>query len=196
MTADGLVGKVSTVAGHQAQVTLLTDPNLKVSALDLEHQATGIVGHGQGEGTLTLDRVQKSQVLEPGDTIVTQGWKFGDLTSIYPAGIPIGYISGASQSEVDLYWEAQVSPRVHFDSLRTVIVEPDAPTAEATRTPMYEGTLSTGGGLLPGRVVNDVPHRFAGLVDGSVTEAAKPLKAFGALPPVSWFAVAHWAPHQ
>jgi rod shape-determining protein MreC len=122
VTADGLVGKVSTVAGHQAQVTLLTDPNLKVSALDLEHRATGMVGHGQGEGTLTLDRVQKSQVLEPGDTIVTQGWKWGDLTSIYPAGIPIGYISGASQSEVDLYWEAQVSPRVHFDSLRRVVV--------------------------------------------------------------------------
>jgi cell shape-determining protein MreC len=103
-------------------VTLLTDPNLKVSALDLEHQATGIVGHGQGEGALTLDRVQKSQVLTPGDTIVTQGWKWGDLTSIYPAGIPIGYVSGASQSEVDLYWQAQVTPRVHFDSLHTVIV--------------------------------------------------------------------------
>jgi rod shape-determining protein MreC len=122
VTADGLVGKVSSVAGHQAQVTLLTDPNLKVSALDLEHQATGIVGHGQGEGALTLDRVQKSQVLTPGDTIVTQGWKWGDLTSIYPAGIPIGYVSGASQSEVDLYWQAQVTPRVHFDSLHTVIV--------------------------------------------------------------------------
>jgi rod shape-determining protein MreC len=122
VTADGLVGKVSTVAHSTAQVTLLTDPNLKVSALDLEHRATGIVGHGQGAGTLTLDRVQKSQVLEQGDTIVTQGWKFGGLTSIYPAGIPIGYISGASQSEVDLYWEAQVSPRVHFDSLSVVIV--------------------------------------------------------------------------
>jgi rod shape-determining protein MreC len=122
VTADGLVGKVSTVAHSTAQVTLLTDPNLKVSALDLEHQATGIVGHGQGDGTLSLARVQKSQVLQPGDTIVTQGWKWGDLTSIYPAGIPIGYISGASQSEVDLYWEAQVSPRVHFDSLRTVVV--------------------------------------------------------------------------
>jgi rod shape-determining protein MreC len=122
VTADGLVGKVTRVAGHQAQVTLLTDPNLKVSALDLETQATGIVGHGEGPGTLTLDRVQKSQVLRPNDTIVTQGWRWGHLTSVYPAGIPIGYVGGASQSEVDLYWQAQVTPRVHFDSLRTVIV--------------------------------------------------------------------------
>jgi rod shape-determining protein MreC len=122
VTPDGLVGKVSSVSHDQAQVTLLTDPNLKVSAVDLESKAAGMVSHGQGRGTLTLDRVQKSQVLSSGDTIVTQGWKFGDLTSIYPAGIPIGYLSGASQTEVDLYWQAQVTPRVHFDSLRSVIV--------------------------------------------------------------------------
>lgn len=122
VTADGLVGKVSAVAGHQAQVTLLTDPNLKVSALDLESKAAGIVSHGQGAGTLTLDRVQKSQTLRPGDTIVTQGWRYGGLASLYPAGILIGYVTGASQSEVDLYWQAQISPRVHFDSLRRVLV--------------------------------------------------------------------------
>ncbi len=54
--------------------------------------------------------------------IVTQGFKVGNLTSLYPAGIQIGYLSGASQSEVDLYWQAQVSPWVHFDSLRNVLV--------------------------------------------------------------------------
>jgi rod shape-determining protein MreC len=122
VTADGLVGKVSSVAGHTSQVTLLTDPNLSVSALDFQTRAIGLVGHGQGQGTLTLERVQKSQVVTRGDTIVTQYWKVGNLTSLYPAGILIGYVSGASQSEVDLYWRAQIAPSVHFDSLRTVIV--------------------------------------------------------------------------
>ena len=122
VTADGLVGKVSEVAGHQSQVTLLTDASLKVSALDLDTKAIGLVSHGEGRGTLTLDRVQKSQVLNVNDTIVTQGWKLNGISSLYPAGIPIGYVSGASQSEVDLYWQAQISPRVHFDSLRSVIV--------------------------------------------------------------------------
>jgi rod shape-determining protein MreC len=122
VTADGLVGKVSTVAGHQAQVTLLTDQDLKVAALDLDAQAAGLVGHGEGPGTLTLDRVKKSAVVNQGDSIVTQGFKFQGLSSIYPAGIPIGYISGASLSEVDLYWQVQISPSVHFDSLRSVIV--------------------------------------------------------------------------
>jgi rod shape-determining protein MreC len=122
VTADGLVGKVSVVASGQAQVTLLTDPNLKVSALDFDTNATGVISHGEGAGTLTLDRVKKSGVLKVGDSIVTQGWKVKDFASIYPKNIPIGYVTGASQSEVDLYWNAQVTPSVHFDSLRSVIV--------------------------------------------------------------------------
>jgi rod shape-determining protein MreC len=121
-TSDGLVGKVSHVAPHSAQVTLLTDPRLNVSALDLKTQATGLVGHGEGQGTLTLDRVQKAQTLHEGDPIVTQGWKLKGLSSIYPYGIPIGTVSGATNSEVDLYWNAQVSPFVHFDSLQSVLV--------------------------------------------------------------------------
>lgn len=122
VTADGLVGLVTQVAHSTSEVTLLTDPNLRVSALDKNTKATGMLSHGQGRGTLTLGRVPKSQVLSAGDTIVTQGWRFGTLTSLYPEGILIGYVSGASQSEVALYWQAQVSSSVHFDSLRSVIV--------------------------------------------------------------------------
>jgi rod shape-determining protein MreC len=122
VTADGLVGLVTQVAHSTSEVTLLTDPNLKVAATDLNTGASGMVGHGQGRDTLSLDRVDKSQVLKENDSIVTQGFKVGNISSLYPAGILIGFVSGASQSEVDLYWQAQVSPSVHFDSLRDVIV--------------------------------------------------------------------------
>ena len=122
VTADGLVGLVTQVAHDSAEVTLLTDPNLRVAALDRDSGAAGMLSHGSGRGTLTLGRVLKSQMLSEGDTIVTQGFKLRDLTSLYPEGILIGYVSGASQSEIDLYWQAQVSPSVHFDALRSVIV--------------------------------------------------------------------------
>jgi rod shape-determining protein MreC len=123
VTADGLVGLVTQVAHDSAQVTLLTDPSSSVSALDADTQATGMLSAGQGRGTLTLGRVPKSQMLSARDTIVTQGWHdVGDLSSRYPRGILIGYLSGASQSEVDLFWQAQVTPSVHFDALRSVIV--------------------------------------------------------------------------
>jgi rod shape-determining protein MreC len=122
VTVDGLVGKISSVAGHTAQVTLLTDSEMHVSAIDVKSQATGLVNHGESPSTLSLDRVFKSQVLHAGDTVVTQFFKFGELSSIYPYGIPIGTVSGATNSEVDLYWNAQIRPFVHFDSLRSVIV--------------------------------------------------------------------------
>jgi rod shape-determining protein MreC len=122
VNADGLVGRVTEVAHDTAQVTLLTDPNMNVSALDLTTKASGMVSPGQGRGTLILDRVQKSLVVDRGDWIVTQGWRSGPLTSFYPKGIPIGVVSGASQNDVDLYWQVQVSPRVDFGSLQSVVV--------------------------------------------------------------------------
>jgi rod shape-determining protein MreC len=122
VTADGLVGLVTRVAHDQAQVTLLTDPKIKVSALDLQTGASGVVQPGQGRDTLSLTRVDKSQTLNEGDLVETSGWKTKRLTSLYPKGIAIGVVTGASQSEVDLYWRAQVVPRVDFESLASVLV--------------------------------------------------------------------------
>jgi rod shape-determining protein MreC len=122
VVADGLVGLVTKVARNTAQVTFLTDPTLKVSAMDLATRATGIVGAGQGRGTLILDRVSKSQMINADDLIVTEGFHSGKLTSLYPRGIPIGVISGASQNDLDLYWNVQLSPRVDFGSLQSVLV--------------------------------------------------------------------------
>ena len=113
---------MTQVAHDTAEVTLLTDPNLKVSALDQKTRATGVAGHGQGRGTLILDRVQKSLTVDRGDWIVTQGWRLGRLTSLYPRGIPIGVVTGASQNDVDLYWQIQLRPRVDFGSLQSVDV--------------------------------------------------------------------------
>jgi rod shape-determining protein MreC len=122
VSPDGLVGLVTQVAHSQAQVTLLTDPELPVSATDLTTKASGIVQHGQGPGTLILDRVQKSQTVRSGDWIVTSGFKSQGLSSLYPKGIPIGVVSGASLTDLDLYWQIQLRPRVDFGSLQSVIV--------------------------------------------------------------------------
>ena len=122
VNADGLIGLVTKVARDTAQVTLLTDPDLKVSAVDLATRATGIVSTGEGRGTLILDRVAKSQVIRPDDLIVTQGWRLGKLTSLYPRGIPVAVVSGASQSDLDLFWQVQLRARVDFDSLESVLV--------------------------------------------------------------------------
>jgi len=122
VNADGLVGKVTQVAGHSAEVTLLTDPDMMVTSVDRVTQATGLVGNGQGRGTLILDRVSKSDNVKPGDLIVTQGFHYKKLSSIFPAGIPVGIVSSASQNDTDLYWQVQVNPRVDFGSSLTSVL--------------------------------------------------------------------------
>jgi rod shape-determining protein MreC len=123
VTADGLVGKVSKVASHQAQVMLLTDEDTAVSAIDIDTRAEGIVRHGHGPGTtLFLDQVPKSEHVALNNRIVTAGWHQGKLSSIYPKGIPIGIVSSASFPSTDLYASVQIAPYVDFSSLDSVIV--------------------------------------------------------------------------
>jgi rod shape-determining protein MreC len=122
VTADGLVGKVTKVAHSQSEVTLLTDPSMAVSAVDLNTQAAGLVSHGQGRDTLSFARVDKSDTLNERDVVVTQGWKLKNLSSIYPAGIRIGRVTGASQNDTSLFWQAQVIPNVDLSSITSVLV--------------------------------------------------------------------------
>jgi cell shape-determining protein MreC len=61
-------------------------------------------------------------VIHQDDLIVTQGFRSGKLSSLYPRGIPIGYVSGASQNDLDLFWNVQLHPKVDFESLQSVLV--------------------------------------------------------------------------
>ena len=123
VTADGLVGRVTQVTRHTAQVTMLTDENSAVSAVDLKTNAQGIVRHAQGAGgTLFLDRVAKQDRVQVGDPVITSGWRTGTLTSLYPRGIPIGRVSSVSRSDTSLYTFVQVSPLVDFNALDSAIV--------------------------------------------------------------------------
>jgi rod shape-determining protein MreC len=120
VTADGLVGEVTKVASNVAQVTLITDPTSAVSALDIQTNAAGIFQLGQS--TLVFDRVTKDQVVNKGDVVVTSGFRSGDLSSLYPRGIPLGVVASVNQSDTDVYKQIQVDPFVQFSDLEAVIV--------------------------------------------------------------------------
>jgi rod shape-determining protein MreC len=130
VTAAGLVGKVTKVVGHEAQVTLLTDEESAVSAIDLNTSAEGIVRHGHGPGaTLFLDQVPRSEHIAIGDRVITSGWRSGSLSSIYPRGIAIGHVSSRSFPSTSPFASVQVTPYVDFSSLDsvTVLVEKTSP---------------------------------------------------------------------
>jgi rod shape-determining protein MreC len=131
VTDVGLVGLVTDVTSNAAQVQLLTDQDSHVSARVLGGRAFGIVERGPSDGsTLVLNRVPKDEVVNEDDIVITSGWKVGELTSLYPRGIPIGKVSGVSRRDVDLYTRIQVTPFVDFDSLEHVIVLAGGQTQE------------------------------------------------------------------
>lgn len=123
VTAAGLVGRVTKVSRRSARVTLIIDETSAVSALDLKTNAAGIVRHGVAAGdSLILDRVTKADVVEPGDVVITAGWRSGRLASIYPRGIPIGRVTSVGQLDTDIYKRVEVAPFVDFSSLDSVLV--------------------------------------------------------------------------
>jgi len=128
VTADGLVGEVTKVASNVAQVTLLTDETSAVSALDIASNASGIA-QVNSAGSLVLDRVTKDEVVNPGDVIVTSGFRSGDLSSLYPRGIPVCAVTSVGQSDTDLYKQILCQPFADTSNLEAAVVLVKKPVA-------------------------------------------------------------------
>ena len=133
VTSDGLVGVVTDVSDSSASITLITDQNSAVTASISESGAWGIVRAGPSASTLVLDQVDKDELVETDDLVVTAGWATRKLESLFPEGIPIGVVESVGQQDVDLYKRVQVTPFVDFDSLSEVIVLKEIPRAERPR---------------------------------------------------------------
>lgn len=131
VSADGLVGRVTNVASSTAVVTLLSDPDSAVAALDVSTGVSGLIRHGQG-GTLILDQVTKEQLrtVHEGDVVVTQGTRDRRYPDLYPYGIPIGRVISVGTSDIASYLTVQVQPFASLDSLDSVaalVVKKHAP---------------------------------------------------------------------
>ena len=120
VTQDGLVGRVTDETGNAAHVTLLTDESSAVPALDQKSGATGLVRHGEGEGSLVLDYEPKESNVQEGDVIVTAGRQSKRYPSLFPGGIQIGVVTSVGQSDTALYKQIQINPYVDFSGLDAV----------------------------------------------------------------------------
>jgi rod shape-determining protein MreC len=121
VTDDGLVGRVTDLNSGAAQVTLITDDESAVQALDQQTGATGLVRVGQGQGQLILDRVPKEQDVQVGNVIVTAGTRSNQYPSLFPRGIAIGQVVSVGQTDTAPYKSVQIQPYVNFGSLDSVI---------------------------------------------------------------------------
>ena len=80
----------------------------------------GIVRHGEGEGSLIVDRITKDTLVKEGDVIVTAGTRSKQYPSLFPANIPIGYVISVGQSDTAPFKQIQIQPFVDFSSLDAV----------------------------------------------------------------------------
>jgi rod shape-determining protein MreC len=117
VNGEGLVGRVTAVTDNACQVTLITDQQSFVDAMVLPGGGQGLVA-GSVTGDLTLQYVDKSQVVKVGQDVVTSGMR----DSIFVPGIPIGVVTGVAQQDVELYQSISIRPLVDFHKLDFVMV--------------------------------------------------------------------------
>jgi rod shape-determining protein MreC len=131
VVADGaLAGDVTTVDPSVSVVTLLTDHAFAVAAQVLNRAGdTGVMAPSVGNpNQLLLQDLPGTAQIAVGDKVVTSGFKAGPLTSLYPAGIPIGTVSGANPTQLFNNNQVQVAPAAdlrHFASVQ-ILTQPHA----------------------------------------------------------------------
>ncbi|MHB1835449.1 MAG: rod shape-determining protein MreC [Solirubrobacteraceae bacterium] len=124
VAAGGLAGLVTTVGSSYAIVSLITDPSVQVGAEVLSTGSQGVIAPSVGNpNQLLLQDLPGGAQINPGDRIVTSGFKTGKLASYYPAGIPIGTVPSAqtitsTQLSNDVLNNGSV-PVIPFAQLRT-----------------------------------------------------------------------------
>ncbi len=118
---EGLVGKVAQVASDGAQVTLITDSSVGVSARIGSSGATGIVQPKVGDpNDLLLQYLPANARANPGEYVVTSGTISSPDDSLYPPGIPIGQVTQVNEESA--YRSVNVHPLADLHNLDTVQV--------------------------------------------------------------------------
>jgi rod shape-determining protein MreC len=123
INGDGLVGRVTSVTSHTAQVTLITDHTSAVSAKVVPDGIQGVIRPEVGNPTdLVLDFIDSSKHVRVGETVVTAGWKARGLSSLYPYGIPVGRVTRATVAEQEASQQVHVQPFADLRQLEFVQV--------------------------------------------------------------------------
>jgi rod shape-determining protein MreC len=123
VSGDGLVGRVASVGGGSAQVTLLTDHTFAVSAKVLPSGAQGVVRPDVGNPEdLVLDFIDASGPIGGGQTVVTAGWRASEIASLFPPNLPIGEVTDASILDQEASQQVHLRPYADLANLDIVQV--------------------------------------------------------------------------
>lgn len=121
ITAEGLVGQVTSVGNNWSIVQSLCNENIAVAAHVLStKESDGIVKGYRGNDEKFLAEITGlsiSSKIKEGDTILTSG-----LGLVYPKGIKIGTVLEVKEDKVAVMKSAIIKPIVDFNTLEQVLI--------------------------------------------------------------------------
>ncbi|MHB8917808.1 MAG: rod shape-determining protein MreC [Desulfocucumaceae bacterium] len=127
LSEQGLVGRITSVSQNTAEVLLVTDSRSGVASLVQESRTPGIIeGIASSPGRVRMVHIPIGIEINKGQTVVTSG-----LGSLYPKGIPIGWILEADKEPSGLFSSAVIVPFVDFNRLEEVMVITGARSPQA-----------------------------------------------------------------
>jgi len=104
ITPKGLVGKIVAVSASSSSLLLLTDLNFSVAVRLQESRREGILS-GTGLRKCQLKYIPLEEVVKLGVAVITSG-----LDSLFPEGVPVGYISKVNKKGTALFQDIEVTP--------------------------------------------------------------------------------------
>jgi rod shape-determining protein MreC len=121
INGEGLIGKVSEVASDGAEVSLITDSTVGVSARVGSSNSTGIIQPKVGDPSdLLLQYLPASAQPSVGEEVVTSGTVDPPDDSLYPPGLPIGQVTKVGEESA--YKTVDVQPYANLHNLDVVQV--------------------------------------------------------------------------
>lgn len=123
INGEGLVGSVTGVTSGSAVITLITDPDSRVSGKIARNGTQGVVTPVVGDPSdLTLEFLDTSKDIKRGQPVVTAGWKGGDIASRFPPNLLIGLVTSAPLSEQEAAQQIHLEPAADLANLDFVEV--------------------------------------------------------------------------
>lgn len=118
---NGVVGRVSRVAAHHAQIQVILDPSMKFSVMDSRTRTIGFAEPMDSHSLMVT--VPTHAGVRAGDTLVTSG-----LGGIFPKGLGVGYVKEVRKMDLDVISLLVVEPFQEVTELEELFVmekEPD-----------------------------------------------------------------------
>lgn len=123
VSGDGLVGTVAAVTGGSARVELIVDHSSAISAKIVPSGIQGLMKPVVGDpDDLVLDFLDSEKRVGKGQSVVTSGWRAGEIGSGYPPNLPIGEVVEASLLEQEAQQQVHVRPYADLRNLDLVQV--------------------------------------------------------------------------